>query len=524
MSATTSPDDPETALGSEQVAAIYRATYDSFAAFVDVVASKSFERFVRGEWVLRRCRQLGEHDKTVTVGPRDHFKSTCNYLYVMWRVWRARFNSEPDCEWADGPADLEILYFSFNKPLAQYHVGAENPDGIKNLIDRNPWFDDVADAKGQADGKAKYTWDGGTHHVHVSPQSVQSMVRGRHADIVVVDDPFQDDNKQDAGLDPGRVLKINRIFKDSIMSIPSGPVSELHVATTPQTDEDFTFDDDLLVDYERLQEPAIQDYDAETVLWPEWKGYDDLVALKAKLGDKSFNQEYQVTPRSSEIAFVRDKDLERMAEPGLTDYDPLRAGGAGETRTGRWDGTWKWGLTGCVAGLDIGKKQHPAHLAVFGCLPREVPDEEGNMRRDLQGHLFQIHQHWFDGDNYSAQVEYCRQAIDYFDIDVIGYDDTRGEFEALREQGQLPTEMVPVNLGGGTNHEVAGALDVYMTTGRLRLLDAGRQNRQLQAVTNDLQAVETGEGHAESFWSVALACHATNLESTTSTPEVPSTW
>ncbi len=489
------------AIDPEQRAGIYRATYESFPAYVDLIFSESFEEFVRGEWPARRCRTFQENDRTVVVGPRDHFKSTGNYAYVTWWVWRNRFDADPDCEWATGPADLEILYFSFNQPMARYHIGAENTDGIKPLIDRNPWFEPVIDKKPQAESRGAYTW-GGDHVVSISPASVQQMVRGKHSDIVIVDDPFQDDNKQDAGLDPGRVLKINRIFKDAIMSIPSGEVAELHVSTTPQTEEDFTFDDALLADFDRLEEPAIQDYDRENVLWPEWKTFDDLIGLKHKLGDKSFNQEYQVSPRSSEIGYFRDEDIAAMTSAGLEDYGER---GLDDRWVAQSD---EWSINGCVAGLDIGKKRHPAHLAVFAITDREIRVGDDQIVRSPAGHLFQVHSKWMDGWDYRRQVEYCQRAVDYFNIRSLPYDNTRGEYEGLDEMGMLPPEMVPISLNRPTNQEVASSFDVHASTGRIKLLPDGRQNRQLKIVTNDLDAVETGEGHGESFWSIGLACHA----------------
>jgi len=505
MSMAEAASQPTSQIDPETKAGIYRATYESFPAFVDLIFSQSFEEFVRGEWPARRCRHLQNNDRTVLVGPRDHFKSTGNYAYVCWWVWRNRFDADADCEWATGPTDLEILYFSFNLPMARYHIGAENTDGIKPLIKRNPWFDDIVDLKPRAESRGSYSWDAdGDHVVSIAPASVQQMVRGKHVDIVVVDDPFQDDNKQDAGLDPGRVLKINRIFKDAIMSIPSGDIAELHVSTTPQTEEDFTFDDALLEDFTRVEEPAIQDYDRERVLWPAWKDYDELISLKRKLGKKSFNQEYQVSPRSSEIGFFRDEEVAAMVTPGLTDY--------GERG---FDGRWvahedEWSFNGCVGGLDIGKKRHPAHLAVFAALDREVHVGEDQTIESPAGHLFQVHSKWMDGWDYRRQVEYCKRAIDFFNIRSLAYDNTRGEYEGLDEMGMVPSEMKPVSLSGGTNNEVASALDVYASTGRLKLLADGRQNRQLKVVTNDLDAVETGEGHGESFWSISLACHRAN--------------
>ncbi len=44
-----------------------------------------------------------------------------------------------------------------------------------------------------------------------------------------------------------------------------------------------------------------------------------------------------------------------------------------------------------------------------------------------------------------------------------------------------------------------------VTHGSVSLLDDPRQTNQMLAVNNNLQAIESPQGHGDSFWSVAMA-------------------
>lgn len=52
---------------------------------------------------------------------------------------------------------------------------------------------------------------------------------------------------------------------------------------------------------------------------------------------------------------------------------------------------------------------------------------------------------------------------------------------------------------------MATTLSDQVTHGSVRLLDDPRQTNQMLAVNNQLQAIESPQGHGDSFWSVALA-------------------
>lgn len=489
--------------------AIYQATYEDFATFIDLIGSQSFEEgFTRGSWVLQRAQYLQESKRTCFVGPRRHLKSTGFYLHWMWKLWRARFNALESAEWAEGRAEYEGQYFSYKQKSAGYHIGGAK-DSIKALIERNPWFAGLEDLKPTAETKGQWSWDGGENVSSLNPQGMMSHTRGINADIIYVDDPFQDDDSKGGSgpLQPTKVLKINYIFRTNVYQIAVDEEDEVHISTTPQTDEDFTFDHQLLADYEHWVQPAIEDEENQEVIWPERMDYDDLAAKREQLGPKDFNQEYMCQPMSNEIGFFADEDVERMMVPGLLDH------GEDGLASGSWEWSWSNYKPRIVAGHDIGKKNHPAHFAVFACLPREIPDADGRLSSAKAGHLVQLHQKWMDGWDYTRQNRYHQQAVDYFGLDAIWIDNTRGEFDSLEEMGQLPQESKLVSLSGGTKGEMAGYLDVFSASGRVKLLNDGRQKRQLTVVTQDLDAVETNEGHGEPFTSIGLALMASQKRS-----------
>ena len=486
------PDDPEEQLDDQTLLALYKATYRDFATFIDLVFSDSFDSFVRGEWLLVRAELLGENNKSCHVGPRNHFKSTGIYAHWLWMVWRARFNAMAEMEWANGPATLEGHYFSYKQKSAGYHIGGAK-DSISALMDRNPWYEGLDDLKPTAESKGKWSWDG-DQTLTLSPPGMMSHSRGVHGDVVYVDDPFQDPSgkgSESQTLNPTKILKINYIFKTTVKGIPTHEDDQLHIVTTPQTEEDFVFDQELMSEYAHRIDPAIKDHSTEDVIWGEWRSYDWLMQEKEEVGPKLFNQEYMCQPMSREIGYFREEELAPLIQPGLQDL-----GEQTKLQT-TWQRPPPRSVVGYVGGMDIGKKRHPSHLAVFAVL--SDPGE------DSPRLLVQVHSKWMDNWDYSRQAAYCQKVIDCFGVGTIKYDNTRGEFESMDEMGDLPDELDGVSLSGGTNEKIATKFDVYAGSQRLLLLPDGRQKRQIEAVSTDLEAVETSEGHGESFWSIGLS-------------------
>lgn len=449
---------------SDQVKILIQARND-FTFFVNNIFSLSFNGgFIRGVYVNEVCRSLGTNRKTMRISAKGHMKSTALYAHFMWKLL-----------FQGATMDLECHYFSHQEQMAGYHVGK-----IKQLISNNPYYDEIIDTKSIAESVIKYTWDG-QHFVTLTPHGLIQFKRGIHCDIVYVDDPFQDPENE---LNPTIIYKINEIFKSNILDMPKETTGELHVAGTPQTNDDFFFDENITKRFSVLIRPAITE--EGKALWPEYMDLQELQAKRAERTERIFSREYLCIPVYSTKAFFdKEKLIQKVVNPNLNNLSVMELHKISNI---------------VVAGFDIGKKLHPSHLAVF-----EIRDNR----------LIMIHQKFMDnwpysnGSHYIAvhptQLEYLKLAITDFKIDRLYWDSTRGEFESFIEQRLLPLQMVPVVMTSKIRVAMATEFDKVVEHGEIELINDTRLIDQICQMTNDLKAIITKTGHADSFWSVCLA-------------------
>lgn len=424
---------------------------NNFEDFIYDWFAQGFEGFVGGDHIKKTARFLQGNSRTIRVSAKDHFKSTSLYAYFLWQSLR---NPE---------RDLEYHFFSYQQDMAAYHLKK-----LKLFKLRIPLFEELTDLKELADSVAKYTWDGEHFHT-IEPHGLLAFKRGLHGNALV-DDPFQDPASK---MEPRTIRNINYIMRSQIFDIPHAK-DVLHIVGTPQTREDFFFDEKIEDRFAVQFLPAI---DREgKALWPEWMSLEELERRKAERGDKIFNQEYLCSPVYVEEAFFT---LDQLTAVTPSDYE----GGTPE----REDDENKYDVVG---GFDIGKHRHPSHLSIF-----EV--QEGKWRM--------LFQKFMDGWDYTAQIEFLQEKIEEFEMDALYYDNSRGEFEQADERGDLPAEMEGVTLSRKMKQALATEFEKAVTQKEITLIDDQRMRNQVLVVTNDLQARETSEGHGDSFWSIALA-------------------
>lgn len=425
---------------------------DGFTFFVENVFSASFDEFIDGDYIREVTERMENNRWTMDVTARDHFKSTRLYAEIMFDI----FSSEKD---------LEGHYFSYNLDLSRYHLKK-----LKLMIERNPFFKGITDLNPQADAQMVYF--NGDARISMSPAGLLSFKRGIHADRIYIDDPLKDpDNK----LAPTVILKINSVIKLEIFAmVNKGGICR--VVGTPQTHSDFFFDEDLRKRFLVTILDAMKNESERIALWPEWKSFEELEIIRDTIGEKAFNQEYRAKPAYSEDSYITRKELTLAINPDLQNVGFY----AGERDV--------------VAGFDIGKHTHPAHFSVF----ETWEDAEGI-------HYRQLLSKWLDGWDYKRQLEFLSASIEAYKIDVLRYDNTRGEFEGFVEQGIVPRQMKPVNFSFKSKSAMAVSLQEAVLSGNLELLNDARQTEQILAVTTDLQAFETIDGHGDSFWSIGMA-------------------
>jgi len=165
------------------------------------------------------------------------------------------------------------------------------------------------------------------------------------------------------------------------------------------------------------------------------------------------------------------------------------------------DNPCKLHLLPIFAGLDLGRFRHPSHVAVI------VPEGlKGKGRR----RYVQVASLWLDQEPYLTQIQAIEELLRSFPgrICTVYYDNTRGELEALREQGLLPYGWRGVKLTAENKPVMAGRLLLALEQGRLKLLPDGRQKRSLLQVNALLQAEESAGEHGEALTSLMLALEA----------------
>jgi len=452
---------------------------DGFPIFVQHIFSQSVDlfknqTFVCGEFPLDIAKWMNGNEKTLRVSAKDHFKSMSFYAHIMWKILRLKRVKK----------NREINYFSYGEGMASYHLAK-----IKTGIKMNPYFSSVIDLKPTADSILAYSWDG-KKKVTAHPRGLLEFKRGIHCHDVYVDDPFQDPENK---LIPVKINKINDAMKTQILDMFQ---NECHIAGTAQTSNDFFFDDNFVSRFSRRILPAVKDEKAQLTLWPEWMNWDELMAKKKERGEKVFNQEYLCSPVYSENAFIESKDrLYSVVSLTNPNYNieqwkkemERRAKAREETETDR------------IGGWDLGKKGHPAHFCVF--------ERRKNKR-------VQIHDHWFDREDYTKQLQYIKEYMEAMNMYRVFYDSTRGELEMLEETGELPGEFEGVHFTFKGKHRMAGALDRAISAKEIELLNIPRTLNQMMIVNNELQAPDTPEGHADSFWSICLTFNDLESEGT----------
>jgi hypothetical protein len=446
------------------IAQVRQKAAGDFRWFVHNVFSASFPKFIEGQYIEDVITHLEENPYTMDVTGRNHFKSTRLYADIMWRLL-----SERDTGW-------EGWYFSFSHDLAAYHIAK-----IKEYIKDNIYFMGIIDHKLTAESVLQYSWDGHTK-MTLKPSGLLSFKRGIHADHIYIDDPLQDpDNK----LVPTSIYKINAVLKQQLLPMINKG-GTCRIVGTPQTPEDFFFDKIMQKTFKFWITPAIVDEPNGIALWPEWMSFEELVNRREQQGERIFNPEYMASPVYAENAYISRQQLVPLCtETSL----PIRNHSELNDEI-------------VTAGFDVGKKVHPSHLAVFKRISHYNPETDDE---DIE--YQQLLSLWMDGWDYGAQVEMLNNVIEYFNVKVLRFDNTRAELESFKENGKLSHRAEPVTFSAKNQEKYAASFGALVDKKKIAFVNESRQINQIVAVTSDLQAINSPEGHGDSFFSCALGTY-----------------
>lgn len=424
----------------------------SFPYFHKNIFPLSFEgRYTEAPHTLNWATLLQSMKNVCIIAPRYHMKSTTIYSYLMWRIL------------SNADRDYEILYLSYKKELAQYHIRH-----LKNFIERNPFFTDIIDLT-PAESIVKYSLDN-AHKFIIEPEGMLSFKRGRHPDEVIVDDPFQDPTTM---LDLSVIQKINQRYWEDISNLPKVNGSGIKNIGTLQTTEDYLALLKNKKDYAWIMNPAIISELKKEVLWKEMWSFERLIQKKEEIGDKAFSKEFMLQPVYTAEAFFSAIQINSIINTNLGALTNLNT------------------ENDVIAGLDVGKKSNPSHFTVF-----EI----------INGVFVQRFQTFLDTTDYTEQIKKLLAWQERYGFNKCYFDNTRSELENYLEDRTLNNSIyIPCIFTLKNKNKLAVEFEKIVNQNKIQLLDDDRQKRQILNVTNDLESVDTVEGHGDSFWSIALA-------------------
>ena len=131
-------------------------------------------------------------------------------------------------------------------------------------------------------------------------------MRGKHPGVTICDDILSDFSNP---LSQQEIFKINRVFRQAVMSLPPNPTDPLMVVGTPQSYEDVLNLLAGLDDWLWLCYPAIVDEKNREVQWPEKFSYSRLKQIQRNVGPTAFEVEYQLTPVQVTDQFFTREDI-----------------------------------------------------------------------------------------------------------------------------------------------------------------------------------------------------------------------
>ena len=423
-----------------------------FKFFINYIFPQSFKTSVPAPHLLIWGDRIQNNRMTATLSARKHLKSTLMYAYLMWRLFK--LNDSED--W---------LYMSYTEPLSRYHTA-----NIKRLIRNNPFFQNFKDLS-NAESTIKYTLND-REIFSVNPASIMRFNRGWHGHGVVCDDILADPTNE---LNLTIIQTITNTFFEEVLSLPIEG-GELHLVGTAQHSEDLFFQiKNRSNAFNWAMYPAIVNELDKTVLWKELFSIERLHQIRdEEIGEKAFNKEYMCSPVWSEDAYFKREQILNIIDKKLVNirHIPL---GSGEV----------------IAGYDIGKMRHPSHFTVF---------------LHEKGLIYQVYQIFMDNWDYTKQVDLINGLIKELNIYRVYYDDTRQELESFFEQGILPRGLwQSVKFSMPIKFQLAANFAKAVEKGNIRLQNDSRMIKSILSVNNNLEALETVEGHADAFWSIALA-------------------
>jgi hypothetical protein len=263
------------------------------------------------------------------MAPRDHGKSmSLARAYVLWRL-----------KYSDWVKEILILG-------ADQDSAVQNLDKIKELLELRPGLRHLVPTT-KKDSFYSRTEIKLTNDKTVKTRGMGSPLRGRHPQLIVLDDVLNEKNSLTPEDRDGTRRHFNEVvvpMKDKGFGLP-GQTSQIVVIGTAQ-DRDDLYHELQRVGYLGEKLSAILDDEKRMALWPDRYSYADLMAIKARIGTLSFSKEYLNQPISDETSLFPPSLFEPLKDHTLSYQENYGGGqlpvymGVDFSVPGSMDGDW----------------------------------------------------------------------------------------------------------------------------------------------------------------------------------------
>ena len=471
-------------MGKDKVKQVVEDAYTKikkrdFEFFVDKVFSRGFKKLEGKEWVgwddsdsfpAIFSDALENHDRSITMGPRDFGKTHLATAYVLYKMVTAEKR-------------MLIYYVSYKQSQAEGFIKKiGKPIATESSLISAFFHNDFSRAKTRMD----ITNPQG-YQCMVEPVGMRSTIKGEHGDIIIVDDPLKDESGGQL-MNPAEIKKVSKRFYNEVTPIIREK-GEAHVVGTAVAPEDLLHQLIQQEGWYANRIPAVRNIEwsedknritGGTSSWPKrWPSA------------KNFNKKLQTT---TQTAFRKQYQTEadRDVDTYLKREDVRKCFGFDKSEEGFNEA--KKGTLRLIGGHDLGKKVHPAHAIIFAL------DEDGEM--------WEWESKWFDQVPYKDQLDWWKQKFELLPIYKAYYDDQGGQWEGFRESGKVPSNLEPKATSYQLKQGRAAELETRILNHTIHFQSNARNFEQLMHVDDELKCSETKQGHCDIFDSTCLAVHA----------------
>lgn len=299
-------------MGTQELVADTVRKYDPIpndpaeAAMMVIEATDSLPYFIKHmigysvpEHYYTWLNDLSEGLRSCFLAHRTSSKSVFfSFCYPLWRIFRGDLN--------------EILIISHSQPEAERRVG-----NIKAEIENNPWLQFLQSKRGGVWGQTRFKTapiEGVNGGVEVSAMGIGSVKRGRHPDLIILDDIYSEKSSNSTPLQ----IKFN--FYNIVSPMPPPNKGRLIIIGTPISFDDLYSELETNDRYVYREYPAMNE-DGE-IFWKEYWTLENLMALKAEVGEYVFEREMMLRPVSSEMSYFKYKYINEAMRTRLSLGDP----------------------------------------------------------------------------------------------------------------------------------------------------------------------------------------------------------